>query len=78
MKKHATTEQCYFIAHDPSVHYGELESGQEIVTGQNNLEIFDNEEEYTQRLSALGIELEQVEEALIADHNLTIVDGGGI
>lgn len=58
MKKHIATSQCYFIAHDPSVHYGELEVGQEIVTGQNNLEIFDNEEEYTQRLSELGIEIE--------------------
>lgn len=58
MKTHKATIQCYFIAHDPSVHYGELESGQEIATGQANLEIFENEEEYTQRLNELGITLE--------------------
>lgn len=58
MKKHKATTQCYFIAHSPSVHYGVLEAGQEIATGQVNLEIFDNEEEYSARLLELGITLE--------------------
>lgn len=61
MKKHIATKQCYFIAHDPSVHYGELQVGQEVVTGQNNLEIFENEEEYVNRLSQFGIVLDDQE-----------------
>lgn len=57
MKVHKAADVCYFIAHDPSVHYGQLEANQEIATGQNNLEIFENEEEYTVRLLEFGIEL---------------------
>ena len=59
MKVHKATDVCYFIAHEPSVHYGELESGQEIVTGQNTLTIYDNELEYIQRLQDFGVELSE-------------------
>lgn len=55
MQTHKATEKCYFIAHSPSVHYGELGVGQEIITGQGNLEIFKNEEEYLARLLDFGI-----------------------
>lgn len=55
MKVHKATDVCYFIAHDPSVHYGQLEANQEIATGQANLEIFDNEEDYNARLLEFGI-----------------------
>ena len=69
MKKHEATKQCYFVAHDPSVHYGELEAGQEVVTGQANLEIFNNEEEYIDRLNELGIELPLEEDIDLQETN---------
>jgi len=59
MKKHVALEKCWFIANDPSVHYGELEAGQEIVTGQNTLTIYDDELEFVEKLKLLGVEYNQ-------------------
>lgn len=64
MKKHVALEKCWFIANDPSVHYGELEAGQEIVTGQNALTIYDNELEFVEKLKLLGVEYIQDEPAI--------------
>jgi len=59
MKKHVALEKCWFIANDTSVHYGELEAGQEIVTGQNTLTIYDDELEFVEKLKLLGVEYNQ-------------------
>jgi len=59
MQTHKATEKCYFIAHGPSVHYGELEAGQEIVTGQNTLTIYDNELDFVEKLKLLDVEYNQ-------------------
>lgn len=59
MKKHVVTKECWYIANDPSVHHGKLEVGQEIVTGQEVLTIYDNELEYIQRLQDFGVELSE-------------------
>jgi len=64
MKKHVALEKCWFIANDPSVHYGELEAGQEIVTGQNALTIYDDELEFVEKLKLLGVEYIQDEPAI--------------
>jgi hypothetical protein len=47
----------YFLAHNAIdvFHYGELLEGQEITTGQPNLEYFDNLDELKQRLLTLGV-----------------------
>jgi hypothetical protein len=37
------------------VHYGFVEVGQEVVTGQEQLETFDNITDYEARLTELGI-----------------------
>ena len=64
MKKHVALKKCWFIANGPSVHYGELEAGQEIVTGQNALTIYDNELEFVEKLKLLGVEYIQDEPAI--------------
>ena len=53
---HATTRMWY-IAHSNQgiFHYGDIESGQELVTGQTVLETFATEEEWTARKVALGV-----------------------
>lgn len=49
---------AYFLAHNATdiFHYGELLEGQEISTGQPNLEYFDTLEELKQRLLTFGVE----------------------
>ena len=48
----------YFLAHNATdvFHYGELLEGQEITTGQPNLEYFDTLDELKQRLLTFGVE----------------------
>lgn len=59
MEKHMALEKCWYIANGPSVHYGELEVGQEIVTGQNTLAIYSSESEFMEKLKGFGIEYNQ-------------------
>jgi len=40
MNKHTAENNCFFIAKNPSYHYGELLKDQIINTGQGNLQIF--------------------------------------
>lgn len=63
---HLTTDRpLRFIAHNSAdiVHYGEVAAGQNISTGQPELELFeiDQEEQFEARLVALGVVLEPVE-----------------
>ena len=48
----------YFLAHNATdvFHYGELLEGQEITTGQPNLEYFDTLDELKERLLTFGVE----------------------
>lgn len=50
----------YFLAHNgvDIFHYGKLELNEEVITGQPNLEFFDNENDLSQRLSDLGQQFE--------------------
>ena len=47
----------YFLAHNATdvFHYGELLEGQEITTGQPNLEYFETLEELKERLLVFGV-----------------------
>ena len=48
----------YWIAHNDSdvVHYGELDIGNVVSTGQSNLESFDTEQSWIDRLDNFGID----------------------
>jgi hypothetical protein len=65
MKAHIAQVDSYYIAHDPSVHYGEVKVGQRVQTGQANLEIFENEITFKERLIELGIVLEDEDEEVL-------------
>lgn len=58
------TETCLFIAHNEAdvVHWGEVNAGQQISTGQPNLETFpeDQRSSWESRLEELGISSEDI------------------
>ena len=58
------TETCLFIAHNNAavVHWGEVSSGQQISTGQPNLETFPeaDRDQWETRLVMLGITMEEI------------------
>jgi len=62
MQNYKAEKDCFFIAHEPLIHYGELKEGCEVSTGQTNLEIFENNQDYNAKLIELGIILEEEEE----------------
>jgi len=56
-----TTQNTWFIAHNEIdiFHYGFVETGKRIDTGQPNLELFYNEQDWLDRLTELNINLEE-------------------
>jgi hypothetical protein len=65
MKEHTAQVDCYYIAHNPSVHYGQIKVGQRVQTGQDNLEIFEEEITFKERLIELGIVLEDEDKEVL-------------
>lgn len=60
MKTFKATVETFYICHSIDiVHYGVLEPGQEVSTGQDQLETFTKESEYLNRLQELGINPDQ-------------------
>lgn len=52
--KYRETDQCYWCAWGGDVvHFGKLESGQKVTTGQPNLENFDTEAELETKVDSL-------------------------
>jgi len=58
---HTVTADGFFIAHGPSIHYGDVVARQEVATGQASLEVFADKSEYVSRLLELGVTLEEEE-----------------
>ena len=56
MKDVKATEKCWWIAHGPDIHYGELSAGNHISTGQENLHIYSTEAEWIAALSVHGVD----------------------
>lgn len=54
MKSHTALSDCYWIAYNPALHFGELRIADKIETGQKCLEIFNNEESWADRVRELG------------------------
>jgi hypothetical protein len=54
------TQDTWFIGHDPDfeiVHYSFVETGTRLDSGQEIIELFDNEQDWTNRLLEIGITL---------------------
>jgi hypothetical protein len=52
------TQDTWFIGHDPDfeiVHYSFVETGTRLDSGQEIIELFDNEQDWTNRLLEIGI-----------------------
>ena len=60
MSTHTATTDTWFIAHNGAgiVHHGLITEGQEVATGQPNLELFATAEEWKARLKELGVKVE--------------------
>ena len=63
MKDVKATEDCWWIANDPVCHYGDLEPGNQISTGQENLHIYATEAEWLAALAAHGVDHPFAEDA---------------
>lgn len=50
MRKYIADKECFFIAKNPSYHYGKLMAGQVIQTGQEELDIYDRFDEWRLQL----------------------------
>jgi hypothetical protein len=54
------TQDTWFIGHDPDfeiVHYSFVETGTRLDSGQEIIELFNNEQDWTNRLLEIGITL---------------------
>lgn len=47
-------EEQFWIAHDPALHFGKAGGAKVISTGQTSLEIFNDEQEWADRVVELG------------------------
>ena len=61
LHKYTATEPVWYIALK-GIHAGYLDTGQSVTTGQDDLEIYDNEDEWRNRLDELGYEWPEEEE----------------
>jgi len=63
--KEIKNKECWWIAHNDAdvVHFGRLEEGESVQTGQPNLEEFQDEESWKARIVELGGELPPEEES---------------
>lgn len=48
------TERTFWIAHNPALHYGILDEGEGLTTGQINFETFDRRLPWMSRVVELG------------------------
>lgn len=65
MKKYIADKECFFIAKNPSYHYGKLMAGQVIDTGQASLGIYESFDEW--RLQLLTDSIITVDQEYIDD-----------
>lgn len=65
MKKYIADKECFFIAKNPSYHYGKLMAGQVIDTGQASLDIYESFDEW--RLQLLTDSIITVDQEYIDD-----------
>ena len=56
MPQFVATQKSWWIASDPVCHYGDLDPGNQISTGQENLHIYDTEAEWLAALAAHGVD----------------------
>lgn len=64
MKSYIANKECFFIAKNPSYHYGKLVKGQAIDTGQAELQIFDTFDDWRSQLltdNIISNELEYID-----------------
>lgn len=54
MAEYTAVEKTYWVAHNPSVHYGVLEPGEHVSTGQLEFEHFARLLPWRARVSELG------------------------
>ena len=66
LHKYTATEPVWYIALD-KMHVGYLDTGQSVTTGQDELEIYEDEDAWRARLDELGYEWPEDEELPYAE-----------
>ena len=71
MKSYIADKECFFIAKNPSYHYGKLEQNQSVNTGQSELLIYESFNEWRNQLLADNIISENHE---YIDNNWSVIE----